>query len=134
MPRFLHKKEWNTTQDFLQGRSERINIRFVFAQLLRFPKVSILMRTASSKLDTSHLTANQEAELRCRTALELKDRDEYDAAREAMFPIWNGIGSRPNTKGLSDTVAAQVLLTAGFLQAGLAVETRSKRQTTMREI
>ena len=59
------------------------------------------MRTTSPKLDTSHLTANEEAELRCRTALELKDRGEYDAAREVMFPLWNGIiGSRPNTKGL----------------------------------
>ena len=62
------------------------------------------MRTTSPKLDLSHLTPNEQAELRCRTALELKDRNEYDAAREAMFPLWNGIiGSRPNTKGLLTT-------------------------------
>jgi tetratricopeptide (TPR) repeat protein len=32
-----------------------------------------------------------------------------------MFPLWKGIGSRPNTKGLSDAVAAEVLLTTGIL-------------------
>ena len=95
------KKNGTLRQDFLQGRLERTNIPFAFAQLLRHSKVSILMRTTSPKLDISHLTPNEQAELRCRTALELKDRNEYDAAREAMFPIWNGnIGSRPNTKGL----------------------------------
>ena len=32
-----------------------------------------------------------------------------------MFPLWKGIGSRPNTKRLHDAVAAEVLLTAGIL-------------------
>jgi tetratricopeptide (TPR) repeat protein len=73
------------------------------------------MRTTSPKLDTSHLTANQEAELRCRTALELKERGEYDRPLEIMLPLWKGIGSRPNTKGLSDAVAAEVFLTTGIL-------------------
>jgi tetratricopeptide (TPR) repeat protein len=73
------------------------------------------MRTASSKLDTSHLTANQEADLRCRTALELKESGEYDATLGAMFPLWKGIGTWPNTKGLHDGVAAEVLLTTGIL-------------------
>src|SRR5262245_37358690 len=73
------------------------------------------MRTTSPKLDTSHLTANQEAELRCRTALEQKERGEYDGPLEVMFPLWKGIGHRPNTKGLSDSVAAEVFLTAGIL-------------------
>lgn len=78
------------------------------------------MRTTSPKLDTSHLNANEEAELRCRAALESKDRSEYEAAREAMFPIWNGIiGTRPNTKGLADTVVAEVLLTTGILTGWL---------------
>ena len=93
------------------------------------------MRTTSPKLDTSRLTPNEEAEVRCRTALELKDRNEYDAAREAMFPIWNGIiGSWPNTKGLHDTVVPEVLLTTGILTVGLAVAVRLKTRTTTREI
>ena len=117
---FYIKKNGTTRHDFLQGGLERIIIRFAFAQLLRKPKVSNLMRTTSPKLDTAHLTANQEADLRCRTALELKDRNEYDASREAMFPIWNGqIGSRPNTKGFSDAMVAEVLLTTGILTGWL---------------
>ena len=86
------------------------------------------MRTTSPKLDISHLTSNEQAELRCRTALELKDRNEYDASREAMFPIWNGsIGSRPNTKGLSDAVAAEVLLTTGILTGWLGSRSEIKK-------
>jgi len=85
------------------------------------------MRTTSPKLDTAHLTPNSAATLRCQTALELKDRSEYDAAREAMFPIWNGIiGSRPNVEGLSDTVAAEVLLTTGILTGWLGSRSEIK--------
>ena len=85
------------------------------------------MRTTSSKLDTSHLTANQAADLRCRTALELKDRSEYDAAREAMFPLWSGvIGSRPDTKGLHETVVPEVLLTTGILTGWLGSRSEIK--------
>jgi tetratricopeptide (TPR) repeat protein len=121
------KNHGTRRQDFLQGGLERIIIRFAFAQLLRKSKVSILMRTTSPKLDLSHLSPNEQAELRCSTALELKDRNEYDAAREAMFPIWNGrIGSRPNTKGLSDTVTAQVLLTTGILTGWLGSRSEIK--------
>src|ERR1051325_11424401 len=113
--------------DFLQGRLERFNIPFAFAQLLRQSKVSKLMRTAAPKLDISHLTLNEQAELRCRTALDLKDRNEYDAARDAMFPIRNGtIASRPNTKGLSDIVAADVLLTTGILTGWLGSRSEIK--------
>jgi tetratricopeptide (TPR) repeat protein len=77
------------------------------------------MRTTSPKLDTAHLTANEEADLRCRAALELIDRGEYDAAREAMFPLWKGIGSRPNTKGLDADHVPRVLLCAGILTGWL---------------
>lgn len=77
------------------------------------------MRTTSPKLDTAHLDKNDEAELRCRTALELKDRGEYDAARDAMFPLWKGIGSRPDTKGLDADHVPRVLLCAGILTGWL---------------
>jgi tetratricopeptide (TPR) repeat protein len=113
------KKNGTLRQDFLQGRSEPIIIRFAFAQLLANRKSQILMRTASPKLDLSHLTPNEQAELRCHTALELKDKGEYDAAREAMFPLWKGIGSRPNTKGLDKDAVPRVLLCAGILTGWL---------------
>ena len=90
MPTRLHKKEWNTKARFVARRVRANYISFAFAQLLRKSKVSKLMRTTSPKLALSHLTPNEQAELRSHTALELKDRNEYDAAREAMFPLWNG--------------------------------------------
>lgn len=77
------------------------------------------MRTTSPKLDTTHLDKNDEAELRCRTALELKDRGEYDAACEAMFPLWKGLGTRPDTKGLREDLVPRVLLCAGILTGWL---------------
>jgi len=76
------------------------------------------MRT-SPKLDTSYLAANEKAELKCRTALELKDRGEYQAARDVMFPLWKGIGSRPDTRGLDADLAPRVLLCVGILTGWL---------------
>lgn len=77
------------------------------------------MRTTSPKLDTAHLDENEEADLRIRTALELKDRGEYEAARDAMFPLWRGMGSWPNTDGLRDDLVPRVLLCAGILAGWL---------------
>lgn len=129
------KKNGTIGHDFLQGGLERTNIAFAFAQLIRKSKVSILMRTISPKLDLSHLTPNEQAELKCRTALELKDRDEHDASREAMFPIWNGvIGSRPNTKGLNDAVTAEVLLITGILSGWLGSRSEIKKADYARDL
>jgi tetratricopeptide (TPR) repeat protein len=116
---FISPKIRAIPQQFLQGRPERTNIAFAIAQLLRLPKASTLMRTTSPKLDTSDLTANAEASLRCQTALELRDRSDYDGAREVMAPLWSGIGSRPKTEGLHSTVIPEVLLTAGILTGWL---------------
>jgi tetratricopeptide (TPR) repeat protein len=73
------------------------------------------MRTASPKLNLSHLPANERALSRCQQALELKDRGEYDAAQEIMRPLWKRIGERPNTTGLHPSVAAEVLFCVGVL-------------------
>ena len=73
----------------------------------------------SPKLDTSNLGANAEANLRCQTALELRDRGDYDGARDLMAPLWAGIGSRPKTEGLHATVVPEVLLCAGILTGWL---------------
>lgn len=76
------------------------------------------MRT-SPKLETAHFTANEEASLRCQTALELRDRGDYDGARDAMAQLWAGIGSRPKTEGLHSSVVPEVLLCAGVLTGWL---------------
>jgi tetratricopeptide (TPR) repeat protein len=73
------------------------------------------MTITSPKLDTSHLTANEAALLRCQTALELKDRGDYEAAEGAMHPIWKGLGEIPDTQALHPSVAAEVLLCVGIL-------------------
>lgn len=76
------------------------------------------MRT-SPKLDTLNLTPNAEATLRCQTALELRDRGDYDGARHAIAPLWNGIGSRPNTEALHPVIVPEVLLCTGILTGWL---------------
>ncbi|MGH9929714.1 MAG: tetratricopeptide repeat protein, partial [Pyrinomonadaceae bacterium] len=73
------------------------------------------MRITSPKLHTAHLTANDEALLRCRKALELRDRGDFDGAQEVMRRLWRGIGRRPETAGLHTSVAAEVLLCVGIL-------------------
>src|SRR5438132_13374550 len=73
------------------------------------------MTITSPKLDTSHLTANDEALLRCQTALELKDKEAYESAQEVMRPLWKRIGERPETTGLYSSVAAEVVLCVGIL-------------------
>jgi tetratricopeptide (TPR) repeat protein len=66
-------------------------------------------------LGTAHLNANDEALLRCKTALEQKDRGDYTGAQETMRPLWRRVGERPVTAGLDPSVAAEVLLCVGIL-------------------
>ena len=84
------------------------------------------MRTTSPKLDTSDLTPNQEAELRSRTALELKDHGDYDGAQAVMRPLWKGVGHRPNTQGLHQSVVPEVLLCVGILTGWLGSRSEIK--------
>jgi tetratricopeptide (TPR) repeat protein len=73
------------------------------------------MRTASLKQDLSHLPVNEQARIRCQTALELKDKGGYEGAQEIMRPLWRRIGEHPDTADLYPSVAAEVLLCAGIL-------------------
>ena len=73
------------------------------------------MKIASPKLETAHLNANAEALLRCKTALEQKDKADYTGAQEIMRPLWKRVGERPRTTGLDPCVAAEVQLCVGIL-------------------
>lgn len=73
------------------------------------------MRITSPKLPTSHITANEDALLRCQAALDFKDKGDYEGAREAMGPLWRGVGERPDVVELYPSVAAEVLLCVGTL-------------------
>jgi tetratricopeptide (TPR) repeat protein len=73
------------------------------------------VKITSPNLDTSHLSTNEEALLRCETALALKDKGDYEGVQEVMRPLWKCLGQRPDTKGLHSAVAAEVLLSVGIL-------------------
>jgi tetratricopeptide (TPR) repeat protein len=73
------------------------------------------MKIAWSKLDTSHLSPNDEALLRCKVALDFKDQSNYEGARQVIFPLWKQVGDDPKVKGLDPSVAAEILLCVGIL-------------------
>lgn len=79
-----------------------------------------------AKLDTSHLPANALALSLCERALQLKDRGEFDAAREVMRPLWKQLGQRPDTEGLNPTTTAEVLLCAGILTSWIGGQNQIK--------
>jgi tetratricopeptide (TPR) repeat protein len=70
---------------------------------------------ASLKLGSAQGNANDEALLRCKTALEQKDKGDYTGAQETMRPLWKCIGEPPKTAGLEPSTAAEVLLCTGIL-------------------
>ncbi|MGI8918323.1 MAG: helix-turn-helix domain-containing protein [Pyrinomonadaceae bacterium] len=73
------------------------------------------MKITSPKTGASHLTPNEEIQVRCRSALELKDKGNYEGAKDVMRPVWKRLGERPNLTGLYPSVAAEVLLSVGIL-------------------
>ncbi len=73
------------------------------------------MKITSPKTRASHLTPNEEVQVKCRTALELKDKGDYEGAKDMMRPRWKRLGERPDTSGLYPSVAAEFLLCTGIL-------------------
>jgi tetratricopeptide (TPR) repeat protein len=73
------------------------------------------MKIPTSELAASHLATNEEALLNCQSALDLKERGNYEGARKAMAPLWAGVGQRPKVTGLHQSVVAEVLLCVGIL-------------------
>lgn len=104
-----------TTEETLQGDLQRSSIPLAIGLIPTLRKSQSSMRTASLKLELSQLPANDRALLMCRTALELKDRGDYEGAQEIMRPLWNRVGERPETTGLHPSVVAEILLCAGIL-------------------
>lgn len=77
------------------------------------------------ELDSLSLTSDERALVRCRVAAEFIDRGQYEDARETLGDLWQGVGQRPNTEGLSERVAAEVLLLAGALSGWLGASRRA---------
>jgi hypothetical protein len=47
--------------------------------------------------------------------LEQKDREDFKGTLETMRPFWRGVGHRPDTAGLHESVAAEVSRCVGIL-------------------
>lgn len=93
------------------------------------------MKIASPKLRTSHLTANEEALVRCEAALERRDAGDYDGAQDVIQRLWRGIGNRPNLTGLHPSVAAELLYCAGVLTGWIGSQIQhSEAQETAKDL
>jgi len=73
------------------------------------------LKLASQRLDTSHLSRDEEALSRCEIALGQRDNENPQGALEIMRPVWSGLGTRPNTEGLKPETAAYVFFCTGTL-------------------
>ena len=93
------------------------------------------MRSTLEKLESSHLTLNESAWLRCQAALELKDRGDYEGARDVMRPFWKRFGERPQIEDLEPSVAAEVLLHVGILTRWIGSKNQiSEAQDTAKDL
>lgn len=71
------------------------------------------------ELDNPSLTTNERILLRCSIAADLIHAGQYEAAREALGELWQGVGQRPEIKKLKPEIAAEVLLQCGALTGWL---------------
>jgi tetratricopeptide (TPR) repeat protein len=84
------------------------------------------MKITSPKRETSHLTPSEDARVKCQTALELKEKGDYEGAKRAIYPLWRRMGERPGTKGLHPAVEAEVLLCTGILACWIGSKSQIK--------
>jgi tetratricopeptide (TPR) repeat protein len=71
------------------------------------------------ELDNPSLTTDERALIRCQVAADLIHKGQYEAAREALGELWQGVGERPNVEGLEERATAEVLLQAGVVSGWL---------------
>jgi CheY-like chemotaxis protein/tetratricopeptide (TPR) repeat protein len=78
-----------------------------------------LADTLLKQLENRALSRDERAQLQCQIAADFEHRGEYESARDALAELWRGVGEHPELKGLSELVAAEVLLRAGSLSGYL---------------
>jgi tetratricopeptide (TPR) repeat protein len=78
-----------------------------------------LAKELLDEIDSQSLSVNERTLLRCRLARHQEAAGDYEAARDAMDELWQGIGARPVLEGLDDETKAQVLLRVGALTGWL---------------
>jgi tetratricopeptide (TPR) repeat protein len=82
-----------------------------------------------AKLEYPDLTLNESARLKCEAAAELKDKGEFERAREVLRPFWQNFEERPNTAGLHPQVAAELLLQVGIITRWLGSKNQNKESS-----
>jgi CheY-like chemotaxis protein len=75
--------------------------------------------TLMRQLDDQALTYDERVHLRCQIAEGLEHRGQYEAARDTLAELWQGIGQRPKLEGLTALTAAELLLRTGSLSGFL---------------
>lgn len=71
------------------------------------------------QIEDPALTSDESALLRCQLAKNLAEASNYEAAREALGELWQGLGERPRLDGLGDGTMAEVLLRTGNISGWL---------------
>jgi tetratricopeptide (TPR) repeat protein len=93
------------------------------------------MKITSQNLDAAHLTVNEQALLRCQSALEFRDKGDFSAARKVMLPFWRGVGENPEMNALHASVAAELLICVGVLTSWIgSKEGIEKAQETAKNL
>jgi two-component system chemotaxis response regulator CheY len=78
------------------------------------------------KIADPTITPDERARRRCELAKQLEMLGNYEAAREAMGELWQGVGKRPVLDGLESRTAAEVLLRVGALTGWLGSSNQSE--------
>jgi CheY-like chemotaxis protein len=78
-----------------------------------------LAETMLKQLENPALSRDERAQIQCQLAADFEHRGQYEAAREVLAELWQGVGERPILKGLSELTAAEVLLRVGSLSGYL---------------
>jgi len=71
------------------------------------------------QLSDPNLTPDERALRRCRLVANLIHVGQYEEARDALGDLWQGMGDRPELKGLNPLTAAEMLLQCGVLSGWL---------------
>lgn len=74
-----------------------------------------LAKAFIEEIDNPSLTVSERAVLRCRVARHHEWAGDFEAARDALRELWQGVGFRPNVDGLDDESRAEVLMRVGTL-------------------
>jgi tetratricopeptide (TPR) repeat protein len=74
-----------------------------------------LLASLLQQLESTSLSPDQRAGLRCQLSKSLEDAGDYEAARQVLSEFWQYMGERPKIEGLERSTAAEVLLRVGVL-------------------